>query len=192
MRYLQRASCGGVLSSEDLCGVVSHHCHQSYISSVLNISHFKTEKTEYRAVIKFLTLEREMVKEFTNTCVQYMGSVLPYATVKRWMQDFMVGGEALKDEPRNGIHSTVITQKNINKVHELVTENRRISIDEKEQEPGISHGSIVVIFHEHMHVNKISATCDETWIYLYDPENTRESMEWKYVGSSQKPKKFEA
>ena len=34
-------------------------------------------------------------------------------------------------------------------------------------------------------------TCDETWLYHYDPESKQESMEWKHA-TSPKTKKFKA
>ncbi|XP_037803610.1 uncharacterized protein LOC119598041 [Penaeus monodon] len=77
--------------------------------------------------------------------------------VKCWMQDFKAGRESLKDEPRSDRNPTLTTQKNTDKVHEFVKENRRISIDEIEKEPGISHGSVVVILHEHLHMNNVCA-----------------------------------
>ncbi|XP_037774819.1 uncharacterized protein LOC119571707 [Penaeus monodon] len=92
---------------------------------------------------------------FLGPNLYFLWSAPCYAIVKRRVQDFKAG----KVTERRTVErsSTATTQKNIDKDHEFVIENRRISIDEIEEEPGISHGSIVVILHEHLHMNKVCA-----------------------------------
>lgn len=188
------------------------------------------DKNEYRAVIKFLTLEGQSPKNIHERLVAVYGESSPsYATVKRWAREFQCGRESLQDDARSGRPSTSITQENIETVHQLVLNNRRIKVHEIEETTGISYGSIESILHEHLHMSKVCArwvpkmltaemkesrvtnsyalltrynrdpedfhfrlvTCDETWLYHYDPESKQESMEWKHMGSP-RTKKFKA
>ena len=47
--------------------------------------------------------------------------------------------------------------ENIEKVHKLVIENRRISLYELEEATGISYGSIHNILHDELHMSKVCA-----------------------------------
>lgn len=92
------------------------------------------DKSEYRAVIKFLTLEGETRQRIhERMCAVYGESAPSYATIKRWVREFKQGRESLKDDPHPGRPATATSQGNIDKVHQMVLENRRISTAEIEQ-----------------------------------------------------------
>ena len=178
------------------------------------------DKTEYRAVIKFLVLEGQSSKQVEERLTSVYGQSSPSSsTIKRWVKEFQRGRESLEDDPRSGRPTTSTSPENIEKVHKLVIENRRISLYELEEATGISYGSIHNILHDELHMSKVCArwvpkmlsddmkqsrvtisgamltryntnpddfhfrvvTCDETWLYHYDPESKQESMEWKHA-----------
>ena len=188
------------------------------------------DKTEYRAVIRFLVLEGNSATKVEERLNAVYGESSPSsATIKRWVKEFQRGRESLEDDPRSGRPSTSTSTEMVDKVHTLVMKNRRISLYELEEATGISYGSINSILHDKLHMSKVCArwvprmlsvemkqsrvtisgamltrynanpddfhfrvvTCDETWLYHYDPESKQESMEWKHA-SSPKTKKFKA
>ena len=111
------------------------------------------DKTEYRAVIKFLVLEGQSSKQVEERLTSVYGQSSPSSsTIKRWVKEFQRGRESLEDDPRSGRPTT-----SIEKVHKLVIENRRISLYELEEATGISYGSIHNILHDELHMSKVCA-----------------------------------
>ena len=105
------------------------------------------DKTEYRAVIKFLVLEGQSSKQVEERLTSVYGQSSPSSsTIKRWVKEFQRGRESLEDDPRSGRPTTSASPENIEKVHKLVIENRRISLYELEEATGISYGSIHTYF----------------------------------------------
>jgi transposase len=51
---------------------------------------------------------------------------LSYATVKNWVAQFKLGDFSTCDAPRPGQHKTVTTPEIIEKIQELILEDRRI------------------------------------------------------------------
>ena len=92
------------------------------------------DKTEYRAVIKFLVLEGQSSKQVEERLTSVYGQSSPSSsTIKRWVKEFQRGRESLEDDPRSGRPTTSTSPENIEKVHKLVIENRRISLYELEE-----------------------------------------------------------
>ena len=105
------------------------------------------DKTEYRAVIKFLVLEGQSSKQVEERLTSVYGQSSPSSsTIKRWVKEFQRGRESLEDDPRSGRPTTSTSPENIEKVHKLVIENRRISLYELEEATGISYGSYTTYF----------------------------------------------
>ena len=116
------------------------------------------DKTEYRAVIKFLVLEGQSSKQVEEGLTSVYGQSSPSSsTIKRWVKEFQRGRESLEDDPRSGRPTTSTSPENIEKVHKLVIENRRISLYELEEATGISYGSIHNILHDEPHMSKVCA-----------------------------------
>ena len=125
----------------------------------------------------------------------------------------------LCDRPKSGRPSSAHSSANIDQANALITENRRITINELAESLGVSAGSAVKIMdtlryskicarwvprqlteaHKQSHLEACSellkycnsdktflqqiATRDETWIYHFEPESKRTSMEWRHSTS---------
>jgi len=55
---------------------------------------------------------------------------LSYATVKKWMAQFKRGNFSTCDAPRPGRSKTVTTPEIIDQIHEIILEDRHISLDQ--------------------------------------------------------------
>ena len=98
------------------------------------------ENIEKRAVIKFLTKEEITPKNINERMLKIYGeSSISYTTVKKWAALFKSGRDSLEDDPRPGRSKTVSTLKNVSRVHDIIKEDRRISIDKIADLLDISH-----------------------------------------------------
>ena len=84
---------------------------------------------ETRVVIKFFFffLQGKAPKEIHAVLTETLGENAPsYATVKNWVARFKRGDFSSCDAPRPGRHKTVTTPKIIDKIYEIILEDRRI------------------------------------------------------------------
>jgi transposase len=113
------------------------------------------EKSEYRAVIKFLTLEQKSPKKIHERMMNVYRELCPaYATVKKWSKEYKHGRESLQDDPRSRRPSTPITQQNVDAVLQLIMADRRVTIEKIAKVLEISIGSVFTIIHEELGMNK--------------------------------------
>ena len=80
-----------------------------------------------------------------------------YATVKEWVAQFKCGDFFTCDAPRPGRPKTVTTPKIIDKIHELILEDRRISAKSIAEQLVISRERVGSIIHEDLGMRKLSA-----------------------------------
>ena len=86
------------------------------------------DKIGERAVIQYLHKKGLTPKDVHNDMVATLGKDAPsYATVKRWVAEFKRGRQSLEDDPRPGRPVTVATPKMVNKVHDIVMTDRRVT-----------------------------------------------------------------
>jgi len=81
-----------------------------------------------RDVINFFFLQGNAPKEIHAILRETLRErASSYATVKNWVAQFKCGDFSTWDAPRPGRPKTVITPEIIDKIHELILEDRRIS-----------------------------------------------------------------
>ena len=133
-------------------------------------------RTEYRAVIKFLTLEKQLPNNIYERLVNVYGDSAPsYSTVTRSVAEFKCGQSSLEDDTQ-AWHGQLKWSLMI--VAMLVMDNRRLTVLELPTEVGISYGSDLYILHEHLDLSKVCAR----WVpRLLTP--VQKSFGWKHVQS---------
>jgi histone-lysine N-methyltransferase SETMAR len=116
------------------------------------------DKIECRAVIKFLTFEKQSAKDIhVRLSAFYHDNGPSISTVERWVAEFKRGRRSLEDDPRAGAPSTATSPEMCEKVERLVMSDRRFKVLDIATELGISYGSVSKILHEHLGLNKVCA-----------------------------------
>ncbi|GBL96877.1 hypothetical protein AVEN_173081-1 [Araneus ventricosus] len=82
---------------------------------------------------------------------------LSRSTVPEWRKRFLEGCELLEDDARSGQANRLITPEIIAEVHDLVLNNRGVTVDEIHRLLGISVGTTHTIMHQHLKFRKICA-----------------------------------
>lgn len=129
------------------------------------------EKTEYRAVIKYLHLKGMTPSEIHEDMVRTLTDNAPsYATVKRWVNEFKRGRESVEDDPRPGRPPTATTKDNLDLALGMIMEDRRISCRQIAERLGISIERADNIVTKELGFSKVSAR----WVpRLLTPEQKR-------------------
>lgn len=132
------------------------------------------EKLEYRAVIKFFVKEGLSPNEIHQRFVKVYKQDSPsYSTVKKWAAEFKRGRESIEDDPREGRPKSATTPELIDRVHDMVLEDRRVKLREIAEAVGISVERVCHILHNELHMNKLCAR----WVpRILTPEQKRNRM----------------
>jgi len=80
-----------------------------------------------------------------------------YATVKNWVTQVKRGDFSTCDEPRLGRSQTVTIPETIDQIHELFSEDRRISAKSVAEQLTLSRERVGSIIHEDLDMRKLSA-----------------------------------
>ena len=97
------------------------------------------EKTEIRAVIKYLYLKGMSVSEIHDDMLRTLAESAPsYATVTRWIREFQRGRDSVEDNPRSVRPLTATTKDKVDLALQLVMQDRRISCRQIAERLGIS------------------------------------------------------
>jgi len=114
-------------------------------------------RSEYRAVIKFLTLEKQPANKIYERSVNVYGDSAPsYSTVTRWVAEFKCGRTSLEDDIWAGWPIEATTD-DCHTVKKLVTGDWQLKILEIATDMGISYDSVLSILHEHLGLSKVCA-----------------------------------
>ena len=100
------------------------------------------DKIWHRGVIKYLPKKGLTTKEIHTDMVSTFGDDAPaLSTVKKWAVDFKRGKESLEDDLRSGLPSTAnTTQENIDRIHQMVINDIRLTISHLANVISISRG----------------------------------------------------
>ena len=117
----------------------------------------KMEKSEFRAVIKYLYLKGLKPKEIKAELDKVFGTSAPvFVTIYNWVNEFKSSCTSTKDEHRSGRPVEATTPEIINKIHDMVLSDRRIKVREIVEATGISQDTVFSILHQKLCVKKIS------------------------------------
>jgi len=113
---------------------------------------------EIRAVIKYLQKKHLSPTEIHADLQNTLGESSPsYEVVKRWCREFKCGRESCEDAPRAGRPTTVTTQENVNKIHDMVMADRRLTIRHIRETTGLAYGTVQSILSNELEMSKVSA-----------------------------------
>lgn len=118
----------------------------------------KMEKLEKRAVIKYFYLKGftpKQIKEEMDTTLK--DSSPSYSTIKQWVSEFKKGRVSTSDEPRLGRPVEVTTSEMIEKIHQIVLNDRRLKVHEIAETCRMSDERVRNILHNHLNMEKLCA-----------------------------------
>jgi len=116
------------------------------------------ESVKFRAYIQVRCKNGFCAKDiYHELCDAYGKSEVSYATITMWMKKFKSGKTTIEDEPRPGRPRSVVTDKNIEKVREIIKQDARYTVHDIVQMRGISSGSVHFILRKCLKVRRITA-----------------------------------
>jgi len=96
-----------------------------------------------RAVVEFLVKEEIPAAEIHQRLQRAYGSVCMVASsVRRWVKHFKDGNTSIQDEPRSGGPRTASTERNKERVDEIIQDDRRVTVDTIARTLGIGHSAV--------------------------------------------------
>lgn len=116
------------------------------------------DKIGHRSVIKYFHIKGLSAKEIFEDMVNTLGESAPsYSMVKKWTAEFKRGRDSLEDEPRSGRPPTASTSETIEKIHDMLLSDRRITIRYIANEVKISQERVHAIIRNELGMTKVSA-----------------------------------
>ena len=116
------------------------------------------DKIWHRGVIRYLQKKGLMTKKIHTDMVSTLGDdTSALSTVKKWAAEFKRGRESLEDDPRSRHPSTATTQENIDHIHQMVMNDRRLTIRHLANVNSISCKRVENILHNKLGISKVSA-----------------------------------
>ena len=116
------------------------------------------EKTEIRAVIKYLHLKGMTASEIHDDMLRTLAESAPsYATVTCWIREFKHGRDSVEDDPRSGRPLTTTTKDNLDLALQMVMQDHRISCHQIAERLGISIERADKILTKELGFSKVSA-----------------------------------
>jgi len=103
-------------------------------------------------------VQGKVPKEIHAILIEILGEhAPPYTTVKNWVAQFKRGDFSTCDAPRPRRPKRVTTPEIIDKIHELILEDRPISAKSIAEQMGISCERVEYTIHEDLDLRKFSA-----------------------------------
>ena len=79
------------------------------------------------------------------------------STVQKWAAEFKRGRESVAYDPRSQRPATATTQENIDRVHHIVMNDRRLTVNQIANVVGISREQVENILHKEHGISNVSA-----------------------------------
>ena len=96
-----------------------------------------------RVVIEFLAKEEIPAAEIHQRLQRAYGSVcMGASSVRRWVKHFKNGNTSIQDEPRSGRRRTASTERNKERMDEIIQDDRRVTVDTIARTLGIGHNAV--------------------------------------------------
>lgn len=116
------------------------------------------DRQAFRGAIFHLQLKGLNATEIKAELNAVHGASAPsYETVRYWINELKHGRQGTSDAQRPGRPKSATDEENVQKVHKMVTENRRVNLDEIAEALSISKERVHHILHDVLDMNKISA-----------------------------------
>jgi len=80
-----------------------------------------------------------------------------FSTIKKWAAEFKRGCTCLEDDPREGRPKSATTPENIEQVHDMILDDRRMKAREIAENIRISKESVEYILREEVDMKKLCA-----------------------------------
>ncbi|CAF1413611.1 unnamed protein product, partial [Rotaria sp. Silwood1] len=80
-----------------------------------------------------------------------------YSNVRKWAKRFREGGEDVNDDPRSDRPILVLTDENIERVRQVIEDDRHSTYDDITVETGLSRGTIERIIHDCLKMRKVTS-----------------------------------
>src|SRR5215475_10085734 len=95
------------------------------------------------AVIEFLVKEEIPAAEIHQRLQRAYGSVcMGASSVRRWVKHFKDGNTSIQHKPRSGRPRTASTERNKERVDEIIQDDRRVTVDTIARTLGIGHSAV--------------------------------------------------
>ena len=103
----------------------------------------KFSKEDQRSYMKIESTRGKSATEVHTALEEACGQeALSYPTVAEWMKRFKAGRVSVTDDPREGRPVFVTTDENVEKVKDLLDEDKRFTCEEIAERIGIGHNSV--------------------------------------------------
>ena len=110
----------------------------------------------HRGLIRYLQKKGLAPKEIHADKVATLGDDAPaLSTVKKWAAEFKRGRKNLQDDPRSGGLSTTTTQENIDRIHQIAINDRRLTVNHIANVMSISRERVENILHKELDMSKV-------------------------------------
>lgn len=116
------------------------------------------EKSEFRVLIKHCFLMGKntvQTKTWLDKC--YGESAPSKGMVEKWIAEFKCGRASTSDAERSGRPKEVTTEEMIEKIHDIVLNDRKVKLSEIVDIVNISKERVGNILHEHLLMKKLAA-----------------------------------
>ena len=116
------------------------------------------EESEFRVLIKHYFLRGKSIKETEEKLAKYYKeSASSHGIVHKWFTEFRCGRISTSDAELPGRPKEVTIQEIIDKIHDIVLNDRRLKVREISETVNISVGRVWHILHECLGMKKLSA-----------------------------------